>query len=196
MDILQRCVEFAVFVEHIGDAARHAGGEVAPGLADDDDDAAGHIFAAVIAGAFDDRDRAGVAHGEALAGDAAEIAFASDRAVKRGVADDDRFFGRDPRRRPRRMDDDASAREALADIVVGLALELERHAAASQAPKLWPAVPVERDMDRVVGQARHGRNDRATSPDSIAPMARLTLLIGVSMRTGAPRSSAGLCLLR
>ena len=48
------------------------GGEVAPGAAEDDDDAAGHVLAAVVADAFDDRGRAGVADGEALAGEAAE----------------------------------------------------------------------------------------------------------------------------
>ena len=89
--------EIAVLVEHIGDAARHAGREIAAGVADDDDDAARHIFAAVIAGALDDRDRAGVAHRETLAGDAAEIAFAGDRAIERRVADDDRFPRRDAR---------------------------------------------------------------------------------------------------
>ena len=82
--------EIALLVEHIGDAARHAGGEIAPRAADDDDDAARHIFAAVIADAFDDGERAGVAHGETLARDAAEVAFARDRAIERGIADDDR----------------------------------------------------------------------------------------------------------
>ena len=93
--MLQQLVEVAVLVEHIGDAAGHAGREVAPGLAEHDHDAAGHVFAAMVAGAFDDRDRAGIAHGEALAGDAAEIAFALDRAVHHGVADDDRLFRHD-----------------------------------------------------------------------------------------------------
>jgi hypothetical protein len=46
--------------------------------------------------AFDDRNGAGVAHGEALARDAAEVALALDRAVQHGVADDDRVFGNDP----------------------------------------------------------------------------------------------------
>ena len=50
--------EVAGFVEHISDAARHAGGEVAPGLADHHHDAAGHVLATVIARAFDDRERA------------------------------------------------------------------------------------------------------------------------------------------
>ena len=38
---------------------------------------------------------AGVAHRETFAGDAAEIAFALDRAVEHGVADDDRFLRHD-----------------------------------------------------------------------------------------------------
>ena len=92
--------EIAVLVEHIGDAARHAGGEVAAGLADDDDDAAGHVFAAMVADALDDRDGARVAHGEALAGDAAEVALALDGAVEHGVADDDRLLRHDARRCP------------------------------------------------------------------------------------------------
>ena len=125
--VAARC-ERAVLVEHIGDAARHAGGEIAAGLAEHDDDAAGHVFAAMIAGALDDGDGAGIAHREALAGDAAEIAFAGDRAVEHGVADDDRFLRHDRRDFARRTDDDAAARQALADIVVGLAFELERDA--------------------------------------------------------------------
>src|SRR3712207_7162821 len=36
-------------IQHIGHAARHAGGEVAAGLADHHHDAPGHVFAAVIA---------------------------------------------------------------------------------------------------------------------------------------------------
>ena len=67
--------EVAGLVEHVGDAARHAGGEIAPGLADDDDDPAGHVFAAVVARPLDDGDRARIAHAETLARDAAEVAL-------------------------------------------------------------------------------------------------------------------------
>src|SRR5947209_20363786 len=84
--------EPAVLVKHIGDAARHAGREVAAGRAEHDHDAAGHVLAAMIAGAFDHRDGTRIAHREALAGDAAEIALAFDRTVQHGVADDDRVF--------------------------------------------------------------------------------------------------------
>src|SRR5256885_7776136 len=113
-------LEGSVLVEHIRDAARHAGREIAPGPAEHHHDAAGHVFAAVIAGALDHRDGSRIAHREALAGDAAEIAFALDRAVEYGVADDDRFLRHDAGI-CRRADDDATAGKPLADIVVGIA---------------------------------------------------------------------------
>ena len=52
--MLQRPAEAAVLVEHVGDAAAHAGGEVAAGPAEHDDAAAGHVLAAVVADALDD----------------------------------------------------------------------------------------------------------------------------------------------
>jgi hypothetical protein len=64
-------------VVDMGDPARHPGGEVAPGLAEDDDDPAGRVFAAMAAGAFDDRDRAGLRPRSAPA--TLEIGIARDR---------------------------------------------------------------------------------------------------------------------
>ena len=123
-----------------------------PGGADHHHDAAGHVFAAVVAGAFDHRDGAGIAHREALARDAAEIAFALDRAVQHGVADDDGFLGDELPRLARRIDDDAPAREALADVVVGLAFELERHALGEPGAEALPGRALEPHVDGVVGQ--------------------------------------------
>ena len=131
------CSKRAVRVVDIGDAARHAGGEVAPGLAQHHHHAAGHVFAAVVAAALDHRDRAGVAHREALAGDALEIRLAGDRAVQHRVADDDVL--RRIALRPRRLaHDDAAARQALADIVVGVAGQLQRHAARQEGAEALP----------------------------------------------------------
>ena len=53
--------EVARLVEDEGDAAAHAGGEVAAGRADDDHAPAGHVLAAVVADALDHRERAAVA---------------------------------------------------------------------------------------------------------------------------------------
>ena len=118
-------------VEHVGDAAAHAGSEVAAGRAEHDDAPAGHVLAAVIADAFDDRQGAAVAHGEPLAGEPAEVRLAARRAVERDVADEDVVF-RDERRPARRIDDDLPARQALADVVVGVALERHRDAVAAR----------------------------------------------------------------
>ena len=46
--------EGAVLIEHIGDAAGHAGRKITAGAAEHDHEPAGHIFAAVVAGALDD----------------------------------------------------------------------------------------------------------------------------------------------
>ena len=61
-------VEQAITVEHERRAARHAGGEVAAGRAEDHGDATRHVLAAVVADALDDGGGARVAHAEALAG--------------------------------------------------------------------------------------------------------------------------------
>src|SRR5258708_21738359 len=121
-------VEVARLVQHISHPARHPGGKIAPGLAEHDHDAAGHVFAAMIAGALDDSHGAGIAHRKAFAGDAAEIALTLDRAVHHGVADDNGILRHDARI-ARRLDDDAAARKALADIIVAFTFEIEGDAA-------------------------------------------------------------------
>ena len=65
-------------IPDIGDAAAHTGGKIASGRAENDDAAAGHVFATVVAQAFDDGRRARVTHREAFAGDAVEEGFAGD----------------------------------------------------------------------------------------------------------------------
>src|SRR4051812_45701421 len=64
--------ELVVGVEHEGDAAAHARGEVAARRPEHDHAAAGHVLAAVVADALDDRADARVAYGEALARQPAE----------------------------------------------------------------------------------------------------------------------------
>ena len=54
---VDRLRERAVGVVHVGDAAGHAGTEVAAGRPEHDDPAAGHVLAAVVADALDDGGR-------------------------------------------------------------------------------------------------------------------------------------------
>ena len=144
--------ERAVGVEDVRDAAAHARREIASGAAEHDDRAARHVLAAVVAGALDHRARAGVAHAEALAGHAAVIRLALDRAVHHRVADDDVLLRLGGTRRVR-IHDDASARQALADVVVGRALKLEGDAAGEEGAEALARDALERDVDRVLRQA-------------------------------------------
>ena len=97
------------------------------------------------------RDGAGVAHREALAGDALEIGLAGDGAVEHGVADDD-VLGRLALGLLRLAHDDAAARQALADIVVGVARQLERHAARQEGAEALAGGAGQRERDRVLGR--------------------------------------------
>ena len=122
--------EAAVDVEDVGHTAAHAGAEVAPGAAEHDDGAAGHVLAAVVADALDDGVDAGVAHREALAREAAEEGPAQRRAVQDGVADDDVLL-RGEGRLHRRKHGDNAAGQALAGVVVRVAA---RASARCRAP--------------------------------------------------------------
>ena len=70
-----------------------------PGAAEHHHAAAGHVLAAVVAHALDHRQRAGVAHGEALAGEPAEERAARGGAVEHRVADDHVLLGGEGGRR-------------------------------------------------------------------------------------------------
>ena len=144
--------ERAVFVVHVGHAAAHAGGEVAARLAEHGDGAAGHVFAAVVSGAFDDRGRAREPHGEALAGHAAEERLAAGRAVQHGVADDD-VLRRVAAELDARTDRDAPAAHALAGVVVRVADQVERDALREERAEALAARAFHLDEDGVVGQA-------------------------------------------
>ena len=195
-------LERAVLVEHVGDATRHAGREVAAGAAEHHHDAAGHVFAAVVAGAFDHRDRAGIAHGETFAGNAAEVAFALDRAVEHGVADDDRFLRHDAGVGGR-AHDDASARESLADVVVGVAFELEGHAARAMRRSLAGGAG-ELHVDGVVGQpfvavalgdlaGEHGAGGAVDARPGFDPHRRAAVQRAAPARSACGRGWHGSC---
>src|SRR5215469_9925040 len=145
-------LERAVLIEDIGDATRHAGREIAAGASKHHDDAAGHIFAAMVAGALDDRNGPGIADGEAFTGHAAEIALAFDCAVKHRVSDDNRFF-RHNARIGRRPDDQSPTRKTLAYIIVGVAVELESDASREPGTEALPGRAGEANMNGVFRQA-------------------------------------------
>ena len=177
----------------VGDAAAHAGGEVAAGAAEDDHDAAGHVLAAVIAHALDHGHGAAVADGEALAGQAVDEHLAAGGAVEHDVADDDVFFGQEGGGLGR-VGDDPPAGKALAQVIVGVAVELERDAGGRKAPKLWPAEP--RKWKWIVSSGRPGG---AVAAGDFAAEDRADGAVDVAdgeadLRRASADSSAGLAL--
>ena len=93
--------------------------------------AAGHIFTAVVADAFDDGVDAAVADTEPFAGRAVDVGFTGGRSIKGDVADDDVVFCRE-NRFPRRRYDDLAAGQALAQVVVGIPFEGQGQAVGNE----------------------------------------------------------------
>src|SRR5438876_2212937 len=145
-------LEVAGGVEDVRDAARHARGEVATALPDDDDASPRHVLAAVVAHALDHGEGPAVAYGKTLPGHSAEVRLAARGAVEDDVAHQDVLLGHEGRL-ARRIDDELAAREALADVVVGIALEGQRDAPGHEGAEALARRAREVDADRVVGQA-------------------------------------------
>ena len=190
-------LEAAVAVEHVGDAAAHAGREVAPRRAEDHHAAAGHVLAAVVADALDDGARARVADREALAREAAEERPARGRAVEHGVADDDVLLGHE-RGVVGRAHGEHAAGEALARVVVGVADQRQLDARRQPGAERLPGRAAQREADRLRRQplgpvdlrdrAREQPADRAVDvADRELAADRLAVVDRV---LGAPRSAA------
>ena len=149
--MLQRPAKRWSDVVDVGDAAAHAGGEVAAGRPEHDHAATGHVLAAVVADALDDSRSPGVADGEALAGETAEERATGGRAVEHGVADDHVLLGAEQRRLGRAHGEDPAG-QALARVVVGLAAQRQGHAGRQPGAEALAGRARERDLDRALGQ--------------------------------------------
>src|SRR5262249_28959391 len=115
--------------------------------------AAGHVLAAVIADALDHRRGAAVAHRESLSGQPGGVELAAGGAVEHGVSDDDVLLRREACS-GRGTHDDPAAGEALADVVVGVALELERDSRRQERAEALACRALEAYADAVVRKAR------------------------------------------
>ena len=118
--------QFLVRVVDVGHAAGHARREVTAGAAQDDDPAAGHVLATVIADALDHGVGAGVADREPFADHAAQEDLPAGGAEQDHVAADDVVLGDVVLRRVvRRPHHDPATGQALADVVVGVAVDAQ-----------------------------------------------------------------------
>src|SRR5260370_878783 len=108
-----------------GQPAGHSGTKIHSGWAEDDDDAGGHVFAAVMADAFDDSERAAIADGEAFADAAGDEKFSAGGAVEHGVASEHVAALRS---RSSSGDGDGASAETFADVIVGVTEKFEAQA--------------------------------------------------------------------
>lgn len=137
--------ELVLGVPNPSDASAHAGRQVHADRAQDDDPATGHVLTAVVTGALDDGPCAGVAHGEALGRDASHEADAGSGAIEGCVSNDDVVFGNEAslQRLGRRVDGKGTATEALSEVVLGVALQLQEDALQGEGPEGLAGGPCE-----------------------------------------------------
>src|SRR2546423_7356699 len=108
--------------EDVGETAGHSRAKVQTERTEHEDDAASHVFAAVLADTFNYGKGAAVADAETLAGASCDIELARCCAVENGISGENVATAR--RGRPGRNGNRA-ARHAFADVVVGFAGELQ-----------------------------------------------------------------------
>ena len=144
-------IEKPRLVVHEGHAAAHARGKIVAGFAEHDHDAAGHVFAAVIAEAFDHRDRAAVPYREPLSRDAVQENLAAGRAVKDGIPGNDIFMGNEPGA-DRRNNHDTPAGHALAEVIVGVPFQPKENSRREKRSHALARAPLEPDFDGAVRQ--------------------------------------------
>src|SRR6202521_2071494 len=131
--------EVALQVQHVGKATGEPGAEVDPGAPQHAHRAPGHVLAAVIPRTLDHRDRARIAHREALTGKSCGVQLPAGSAIQAGVAHDDRVL-RQEARAARVAQHDPAGRHALADVVVGIAFQVQVEAAGIPYAEALPGV--------------------------------------------------------
>ena len=105
-----------------------------------------------VADSFHDSMHAAVTNAETFAGHAADVRLTAGRTIQRDVADDDVLVGLE-RRAGRRIQDQLAARQALAEIVVGVSFQIERHATRQERAEALARRALEPNLDLVLGQA-------------------------------------------
>src|ERR1700693_5176001 len=117
-----------------GDAGRHTCAKVVAGLTQDNDHAAGHIFAAMGPDTLDNGKGTTITHGKAFARPPGSEELPAGRAVENGIADDSVVLRREVRVRWR-SDDNLSTSHTLTDVIIGLTTEDKAHTGHAEGTK-------------------------------------------------------------
>ena len=158
--------------KNVGEAAGHSGTKIHSGWAEDHDDAGGHVFAAVMADAFDDRERAAIAYGEAFADSSGDEKFSAGGAVEHGVAGENVTA---LRCRGSGADGDSAAAEAFADVIVGIAEQFEAQAGDQKCAETLSSGAAKFALDGLAGQTVEIR-----AAENVAAEMRADAAVGVA----------------
>ena len=134
--------KLAFLIEHVSNAAGHSSGEISSRRTKHDYASTSHVFASVIANSFNHGRSSTVPHTETFARCAADVGFATRRAIESDVTDNHILF-RDERCFARRVDNNLAARKSFAEVIVGVAFQAKRHAARHERAKTLAGRTVE-----------------------------------------------------
>src|SRR5438876_8147015 len=128
----------------------------------------GHVLAAMVAHALNDRAGSAVAHGKALSRPPRGKQPAAGGAIEDGIAEDDVPIGH-AHQRPGRPDHDDAARHPFADIIVGFPLQHQGYARHTEGTEALPGGTGELKGDRSIREAgvpvRFSDHARHPGPD-------------------------------
>jgi hypothetical protein len=122
--LVDLALEVLVNIENVGDTSGHTSGEVATSAAKTENTATCHVLATVVTHALNNGSDAGVTDGETLGGHTAEETGTSGSAVETDVTDDHVLLGLEDGR-ARWVDDQATTRQTLSNVVVAVTLKLK-----------------------------------------------------------------------
>src|ERR1017187_4365759 len=144
--------EVSALVKNVGDTATHASGEISAAGPEHQNQALGHIFAAVVADSLDYRSRSGVANRKPLARDPIEKRFTTGCAVEGNITNQNIVLGGETGP-SRRIGNQASAGQPLANIIIALAFECEGNSLGQKCAHALPRRSVEMNANRIVRQS-------------------------------------------
>ena len=162
--------------ENVSEPAGHAGTEIQAQRAENQDHAAGHVFAPVLADAFDDRQSPTVSDGEAFTRAARDEQLAGSRAIQDGIARQDIATAGCVRTS---RNGDAAAGEAFRDVVVRFAVQLEVDAGRQEGAETLACAAAEILLDgpsRILSGSAHARK--------VAAQARTDAAVGIPNQSG------------
>jgi len=138
-------------IENVGDTSTHTSSEVATCDAENHNATTSHVLAAMITTSLNDGVRTRVTNCETLGGDTTDEGLSRSSTIQADVSDDDVLFGLE-RGLLGRVYDEATTREALPDVVIGVTLELNGDTRSKECTKRLASGTLHRDVDGVLGK--------------------------------------------